>query len=359
MVSSPALGYVLRASSSARRLDAVGNPCKCPRSRTSAFCSRSSRAARSSRGTGSARRGRGPRARKPRAGNLGDAAEGSVRRRRLRRVRRPVDAALAPAAAQAGRGGAGRSGVLLLHGHDPVGDEREVDGTIGSGGTVGGSSSVEEGVFIGRALRRSPSPRRLCTLGSGTRRGDRGAGRRLAVRDWSLGPSFALFAAMRGVRDARRVLDPVRRDGSLSGVFARRVVRVGVHPALHARRKREPRRSRGAPRRRPRRRVSAHSAQRPLELGTELGAFAAGVLVGGGGEDGARMVIYTEENTAAKASQNSGFFFGGEGARVVVPSDYSRVGRSGSGRADRRGSEAVRGAPAHLRGRRVPPGVRA
>jgi Kef-type K+ transport system membrane component KefB len=194
------------------------------------------------------------------------------------------------------------------------GMNEEVD-ERGSGGTVGG-------VFIGRGgglHREGSSSVSVSSTSLYPRLGYPSAAtvqtlrRRLAVQDWSLGPSFALFAAMRGVRDWRGgswilFAATVRSVAFLlvawfASAFTRLFTRRALKKANRA--DRAELRDVGL--------VGACLLMAALsdhfELGTELGAFAAGVLVGGGreDEDEDENDLYTaEENTAAKSSQNSG-----------------------------------------------------
>ena len=229
-----------------------------------------------------------------------------------------VGAALAPAAGAKPSAGAVLGAVVFFSSTDMIrwGMNEEVDGTIGSGGTVGG-------LFIGRGgglHREGSSSVSVSSTSLYPRLGYPSAAtvqtlrRRLAVQDWSLGPSFALFAAMRGVRDWRGgswilFAATVRSVAFLlvawfASAFTRLFTRRALKKANRA--DRAELRDVGL--------VGACLLMAALsdhfELGTELGAFAAGVLVGGGreDEDEDENDLYTaEENTAAKSSsQNSG-----------------------------------------------------
>ena len=223
-----------------------------------------------------------------------------------------VGAALAPAAGAKPSAGAVLGAVVFFSSTDMIrwGMNEEVDGTIGSGGTGGlfigrggGSSSVSVSSTSLYPRLGYPSAATVQTLR-----------RRLAVQDWSLGPSFALFAAMRGVRDWRGgswilFAATVRSVAFLlvawfASAFTRLFTRRALKKANRA--DRAELRDVGL--------VGACLLMAALsdhfELGTELGAFAAGVLVGGGreDEDEDENDLYTAagENTAAKSSQSSG-----------------------------------------------------
>ena len=263
------------------------------------------------------------RARSRARGNLGPGTSAGTRRRAAfagavsAASVAAVGAALAPAAGAKPSAGAVLGAVVFFSSTDMIrwGMNEEVDGTIGSGGTVGG-------LFIGRGgglHREGSSSVSVSSTSLYPRLGYPSAAtvqtlrRRLAVQDWSLGPSFALFAAMRGVRDWRGgswilFAATVRSVAFLlvawfASAFTRLFTRRALKKANRA--DRAELRDVGL--------VGACLLMAALsdhfELGTELGAFAAGVLVGGGreDEDEDENDLYTaEENTAAKASQNSG-----------------------------------------------------
>lgn len=114
--------------------------------------------------------------------------------------------------------------------------------------------------------------------------------RRLALQDWSLGPMFALLPAMKSARNARDgalallftaahsfvflaaaslssfVVAPwLRRGARLGGAELRDLGLVGLC-------------------------LSAAALSEHVGLGMEIGAFAAGVMVGGGSDKGAAVV---------------------------------------------------------------------
>ena len=232
-----------------------------------------------------------------------------------------VGAALAPAAGAKPSAGAVLGAVVFFSSTDMIrwGMNEEVD-ERGSGGTGG--------LFIGRGgglHREGSSSVSVSSTASYPRLGYPSAAtvqtlrRRLAVQDWSLGPSFALFAAMRGVRDWRGgswilFAATVRSVAFLlvawfASAFTRLFTRRALKKANRA--DRAELRDVGL--------VGACLLMAALsdhfELGTELGAFAAGVLVGGGreDEDEDENDLYTaEENTAAKSSQISGSSLAGK-----------------------------------------------
>jgi Kef-type K+ transport system membrane component KefB len=233
-----------------------------------------------------------------------------------------VGAALAPAAGAKPSAGAVLGAVVFFSSTDMIrwGMNEEVD-ERGSGGTVGG-------VFIGRGgglHREGSSSVSVSSTSLYPRLGYPSAAtvqtlrRRLAVQDWSLGPSFALFAAMRGVRDWRGgswilFAATVRSVAFLlvawfASAFTRLFTRRALKKANRA--DRAELRDVGL--------VGACLLMAALsdhfELGTELGAFAAGVLVGGGREDedeDENDLYAAEENEAAKSFQTSGSSLAGK-----------------------------------------------